>query len=111
MDGRLPAHVEVAGLLRSAEAAGGFGTVIAKGERDAGIILILTMEKGRNACLWERMPQPDGHRRYAVARRQDPDNPLEFGDYIERRKRQDRDCWIVELDIADPERFVALQQN
>ena len=35
---RLPARVEVTGLIRAVEAAGGFATVIAAGERDAGCI-------------------------------------------------------------------------
>ena len=41
METRLPAHVEVAGLIRAVEAAGGFATVIAKGERDAGTLLVV----------------------------------------------------------------------
>ena len=43
MDARLPAHLEVAGLIRMVEAEGGFASVIAKGERDAGTILILSL--------------------------------------------------------------------
>ena len=111
MDDRLPAHLEVAGLLRAVEAQGGFATVIEKGERDAGTILILTMERGRNTMLWERMPQLDGTRTYQVTRTQDPENPHDFSEYLARRKRQDSDIWIVELDVPDPERFVAVQHK
>ncbi|MBD3729845.1 MAG: DUF1491 family protein [Sphingomonadales bacterium] len=111
MDERLPAHVEVSGLLRAAQAAGGFGTVIAKGERDAGTILILLTNRGMNAAVHERMPQLDGTRRWTVTRRQDPEKPQELDEYLARRKRQDSDVWIVELDVADPEHFAALQQK
>ena len=31
----------------------------------------------------------------------------EFFEYIEKRRRQDPDIWILEADIADGERFVA----
>ena len=60
MDARLPAHLEVSGIIRSVQAQGGFATVLAKGERDAGTILILTLEKGENGSLYERMPQLGG---------------------------------------------------
>jgi hypothetical protein len=106
MASRLPAYLEVAGLIRAVESAGGFATVVAKGERDAGTIMVLCSQKGRDAVAYERMPQSDGSRAWAVSRRQDSENPHEFWDYCERRKSQDGDLWIVELDIADAERFI-----
>lgn len=106
-DSRLPAHLEVAGLIRAAEAAGGFGTVIAKGERDAGVILILTIERGKNARLWERMPRLDGRRVFEVVRTQQTENQEEFSDYLTKRRARDRDMWLLELDVADAERLVA----
>ena len=106
MESRLPAHLEVAGLLRAIEAAGGFATVIAKGERDAGTLLITCCERGKNYRAYERMPRPDGTRGWTLAKTEDSHNPVEFGEYLDRRRRQDRDLWIVELDIPDAERFI-----
>ena len=106
METRLPAHLEVAGLLRAVEAAGGFATVIVKGERDAGTLLVTCCERGRNCRAYERMPRPDGTRGWTLAKAQDAENPMEFNEYLERRKRQDSDLWIVELDIPDAERFI-----
>jgi hypothetical protein len=103
---RIPAHLEVAGLLRAVEAAGGFATVIAKGERDAGTILVTCCEKGEKCRAYERMPRPDGSRGWVLAKAEDPENRVEFGDYLDRRRRQDSDLWIVELDIPDAERFI-----
>jgi hypothetical protein len=103
---RLPAHLEVAGLLRAVEAAGGFATVIAKGERDAGTILVTCCENGKNCRAYERMPRPDGTRGWILARAENAENPLEFGAYLDRRRRQDGDLWIVELDIPNAERFI-----
>ena len=108
MDGRIPAHLEVAGLIRAVEAAGGFASVLARGERDAGTLLVVCCEKGANAAAYERMPQPDGTRSWSLSRAQDTENPKEFWDYCDRRKRQDSDLWIVELDIARAERFIDL---
>jgi hypothetical protein len=106
MDSRLPAHLEVSGLIRAVEAAGGFAAVIAKGERDAGTLLVICSEKGGPSAAYERMPQPDGSRAWTLSRRQDPENPGEFWEYCERRQRQDSDLWIVELDVPDGERFI-----
>jgi hypothetical protein len=106
MESRLPAHLEVQGLLRAVQAAGGFATVIAKGERDAGTLLVTCCENGRNCRAYERMPRPDGTRAWTLTKAEDSENPLEFGEYLDRRKRQDSDLWIVELDIPDAERFI-----
>lgn len=81
--------------------------VTAKGERDAGTILILTIYRGENAVLFEKMPQLDGSRPFIAAKRQNPEKPEEIFEYLERRKNQDPDIWILEVDIADGARFVA----
>ena len=105
-EARLPAHLEVSGLVRQVQAAGGFAMVLSKGERDAGTIMVVTCEKGRNFRAWERMPQADGNRRWECVRSEDPDLPGAFTEFVDRRKTQDSDLWIVELDIADAERFI-----
>lgn len=107
MDARIPAHLEVSGILRAAESQGGFATVLEKGERDAGTILVVTMFRERPARLFERMPQLDGNRLFVPVRSQDTEKPGEFFEYLRRRKKQDGDIWILEADIADEERFVA----
>lgn len=107
-EARLPAHMEVAALVRQVEAAGGFATVLRKGERDAGTILVVLAEKGGNERLFERMPDAAGHRIWTLAKIQDTEKPHEFGDYLERRAASDADLWIIELDIANGERFIGL---
>lgn len=104
---RLPAHLEVAGLIRATEAAGGFATVLSKGERDAGTILILTIERGGNARLWERMPRLDGRREFEVVREQDSENKDDFEKYLARRTERDSDLWLIELDVPNGERLIA----
>ncbi len=107
MTGRLPAHLEAGAILRLAESEGGFATVLAKGERDAGTILLVTLCRGADGVLYERMPQLDGSRKFIAAKRENPENPSEFSEYLARRRRQDDDVWLIEVDIADRERFVA----
>lgn len=108
MEERIPAHLEVAGLIRAVQAEGGFGTVIEKGERDGGTLMILCCENGTKLRAYERMPQLDGTRAWVLSKKQDIENPMEFSQYCARRKSQDSDLWIVELDVANAERFIGL---
>lgn len=108
MSERLPAHVEVGAILRLAESQGGMGMVVSKGERDAGTILLVTMCRGSDAALYERMPQLDGSRAFVRTKLQDTEKPVEFSEYLSRRSRQDPDIWVLEVDIDDAERFIAL---
>ena len=105
---RIPAHLEVSGLIRAVESAGGFATVLARGERDAGTLLVVCCARGGPAKAYERMPQPGGKRAWTLTRSQDTENPQEFWDYCDRRREQDRDLWMLELDVPQPERFIAL---
>lgn len=103
---RLPAHLEVSGLIRRAQAFGGFAMVLNKGERDAGTILLVLLERDRNARIFERVPQVDGTRKWACTREEDPLNKAEFGEYLDRRTTRDPDLWVVELDVAQGERLI-----
>lgn len=105
-EARLPTHLEVNALVRCVGAEGGFVTVLAKGERDAGTLLIVLLGHGHESRAYERMPQADGSRAWSLSRAEDPANPFAFADYLDRRKAQDPDIWIVELDVRDGERFI-----
>jgi hypothetical protein len=106
---RLPAHLEVAALIRSAQAAGGFAAVLRKGERDAGTILVSLLDRGGPARLFERMPQADGNRAWTLIRSQDSADPQDYAEYLERRGQQDSDLWVVELDVAAGERLIGFR--
>jgi hypothetical protein len=108
MEDRLPAHIEVAGLIRLVEGEGGFGTVLQKGEREAGTILLVLCENGTNARAYERMPSADGRRTWVCSKTQNIEIPREFDEYLARRGAQDRDMWIIELDSAQAERLIGL---
>lgn len=111
MSRRLPAHLEVAALLRLAQEEGGFGVIVSRGERDAGTIAIITLRRGQNAMLWERMPALDGKRDFTCIKSQDAEKPNELTEYISRMSGRDPDLWVVELDVDNPERFIANRVN
>ncbi len=108
MDARLPAHLEAGGLIRRIQAEGGFAAVLRKGHETAGTLLLILTENGTNMRAYERMPQLDGSRSWTCIRKQVADNKGDFEEYIDRRRRQDEDLWIIELDIADGERLIGL---
>jgi hypothetical protein len=106
MTARLPARIEAMGLIRAVQAAGGFGTVLHRGEVDAGALMIVLVEARLPARAFERMPGIDGERTWHCARTEDSDDPQAFAQYLDRRASQDDDLWIIELDIAEGERFI-----
>lgn len=108
---RLPSKLEVSALIRSVDAEGGFATVLQRGDPDSGSILIVTRAFGEISCLYERMPDLDGHRVWTLTKSEDTEKPSEFSEYLERRGNRDPDCWIVELDIANAKRFIELTET
>lgn len=108
MEPRLPAHLEVTALIRAVTVEGGFAAVLAKGEKEAGTILVVLAHNGADERMYERMPDLSGNRSWVLSRRQDPEKPFEFRDYLARRAAQDPDLWIVELDVAKGERFIGV---
>ena len=106
MSARIASSVLVSGLLRRAQAEGGFGAVLAKGDATAGAVAVVLVERGVRKCLLERLLQPDGSYAWQAATQATEDDE-EFRGLLERRRRFDPDLWVVELDIASAERFAA----
>ena len=107
MSDRLTSRMLASALVRRAGQQGGFATVMRKGDEVAGVILLLCLEKGAECGLFERMPDYQGGYRLV---RCGPDTGAvasESSQYLERRVKSDPDIWIIELDIAQPERFAA----
>lgn len=97
----------VSALIRRVEGAGGFAALLARGEDMGGAILVHTNEKGQFSGLFERMVDFDDVARLVPCGPPAPSDSLTISTYLEKRRASDRDLWIVELDIADAERFAA----
>lgn len=106
MEPRLASSVLVSSLIRRAQAQGGFGTVLARGDATAGSVAVVLLERGASPRLLERLLQPDG--RYAWRESAGPGEGEEgVQALLDRRRRFDPDLWVIELDIASAERFAA----
>lgn len=104
---RLPSHVIVSGLLRAAEATGGNGAVLSRGERDAGALLLVLTTRGQNPKLFERLSTIAGDFTWNQSRIADESHLSDsVARLIDEKKRFDRDIWIVELDIPDVQQFI-----
>jgi len=104
---RLPAHLEVASILRRAEAGGDFATVLRKGDPERGSLLLIVSSRGRHvACLERVLSFNTGYIWQAVGPGESAGS-AEIPHFLARRARFDGDLWAIELDVADPERFVA----
>lgn len=98
---RLPTGVVVSAMLRRVNDAGGFGAVLAKGDAQAGGVLVVAVEGGTTRLL-ERGIGPDGRPGLIDST---PADDLDA--YWRRRRQRDPDLWVVELDIVDSPRFAA----
>jgi len=106
MAARLTAALETSALLRRAEALGGFGTVLHKGDEQRGAILMAVLERGRHQAFLERTLQGDGRYRWSRVGPTDGESQ-KTANFIAQRRRADPDQWVIELDIPTAERFIA----
>jgi hypothetical protein len=105
--GRLPARLEVASLIRRAQAAGDFATVVRSGDPESGALLLIITSRGRHFACLERVLSASGAYQWQAAGPGESAEMAEVPDFLAKRTRFDPDLWAIELDIADPERFIA----
>ncbi len=104
MSARLTSAMLVSALIRRVGSEGGNATVLAKGDATAGAILLICMEKGVVQSVRERVLDRAGAYAWTTV---GPAEPDALADYLDRRRNRDSDLWLVELDIANAERFAA----
>lgn len=104
---RLKSRFLVDLLLRRTEAAGGFATVLAKGDETSGIILVQCTRRGEPGPLLERRFSAEGSYIWEAVGPTDPKDGESRANYQDRRRKADPDLWLIELDIADAPQLVA----
>ena len=107
MSERLPAKVEVAAIMRRVQGEGGFATVLHRGDPHRGAISLLVIERGRAEALLERRMADDFTYRWTAVPSSIVNEAADWRDWVANMSRIDPDCWLIELDIADAQRFIA----
>ena len=105
--GRLPPRLEVPALLRRAEAQGGFATVLNRGDPEGGALLLVVTSRGRHVAVLERILEISGAYEWRTAGPPEKAESAEVASFLAKRRQFDPDLWLIELDIAEPERFIA----
>jgi hypothetical protein len=100
---RLPAHVEVAAIMRRAEVGGGFAAVLRKGDPDRGTLILVLQQRGETRGILERELGASFSYEWVFK----PAGSESVSEFVASRERFDTDFWLIELDVAEPERFVA----
>ena len=93
--------------MRRVSAEGGFATVMKKGDAERGSLLLLVSSRGVHVAALERILNLDGSYQWDRAGLAESASSEEIADFLARRARFDEDLWAIELDIAEPERFIA----
>ncbi len=102
---RLRSDIFVSALVRRVFSAGDYAAVLQKGAPEAGAIFIRQRRRDGTECLYAPAPQSFFDEDQADGRLFEL--RLESGDagaldaLIERERRFDPDCWVVELDVED----------
>jgi len=111
---RLAADVRIEALKRLTAAAGGFATIVARGDPVSGAILIARTIRGGDEALFESFRGLDGKPDWQEVWNDDSariDRKGSMADYVERRRDRDADLWIIELDVASRAQFDAIMSQ
>lgn len=105
MSPRLTAKAWTSALIRSVHAAGGFATVLKHGDDSAGSIILVLLRPDGGQTVLTRAMRGESYM-WVVAAEHPRDELRHINDFLDKQGRYDPDIWIIELDIAHPERFI-----
>jgi hypothetical protein len=105
---RLASSVQVSAFVRLAQAEGDFAAVLRKGDPIAGAIMLIGLTRGQNPVLFERFPSLEGGSPWQKVEPDSGNNEADITAYWQKRAQRDPDLWVIELDVATPERLSRL---
>lgn len=107
MSERLPARVEVTAIMRRVQSGDGFAAILHRGDPERGSISLLVMERGDMRAVLERRMTKDFNYRWSEVPASVALGGSNWREWVEKLSRIDPDSWLVELDVADAQRFIA----
>jgi hypothetical protein len=107
MTARLTSAMLVSSLMRRIAQEGGNAMVLTKGDPGAGAVLLVCTERGAFTSIQERILDMSGTYTWQPVGPDATEDAERIDEYLNRRKSRDSDIWLIELDIANAERFAA----
>lgn len=103
----LKAQIWVGALVRRAHAAGAFAAIVARGDADFGVVLVKVNLLDGRARLYAPSIDGEGGRVWMdPLGREAPAPEADADAYIARRRVQDPDIWVVEVEDRAGRTFI-----
>lgn len=103
MEARLKTSIRVKALIRRCDMAAIGVAVTARGDPDAGAILVKLCGRDSGAAVLSQTGRPDGTLGWMRATGETPVAESDADAYIARQRQYDPDLWVVEIETAAPE--------
>lgn len=103
----VPVHLWVSALVRRAQLAGAFATIVHRGDDERGDVVVkVTHERGK-AWLYAPAFAPDGPTEFERLPQNASDpGEAEIDAIIARKREFDRDLWVIEIEDRDGQHFL-----
>jgi len=103
MEARLKSGIWVKALIRRCDLAAIGVAVMARGDNDAGAILLKLNGRDAGCAVLSQTRRPDGALVWMRATGAALVPEVEADSYIARQRNRDPDLWVIEIDSASPD--------
>jgi hypothetical protein len=102
MEARLKTSIQVKALIRRCDLAAIGVAVTARGDPDAGAILVKSCGRDGSATVLTQTRRADGALGWLRATGAEPVADSDADAYIARQRQRDPDLWVVEIETVTP---------
>ncbi|MBV9861030.1 MAG: DUF1491 family protein [Alphaproteobacteria bacterium] len=103
MEARLKTAIWIKALIRRCDVAAIGVALVARGDPDAGAVVLKLSDRQGGCSVLSQARRPDGELGWMRATGPLPVAETEADGYIERQRRRDPDLWVVEIETGSPE--------